>query len=60
MNTEDYTERVGRESRLLRIIAQVAPDIPPLTLLKELALHVLVFRGRTVEELKKANRVKDG
>ena len=51
MKPSNAFDRVGRENRLLKIIATVAPDIPPRTLLSRLAFHVLALRGRTAEEL---------
>jgi hypothetical protein len=51
MSAKDFNGRPSREARFLKVIAHYAPSIPPATLRKQLALHVLVFRGRTLEEL---------
>jgi hypothetical protein len=51
MNHNNGIEELTRETRFLRIIARLAPDIPAQALRKNLALHVLVFRGRTREQL---------
>jgi len=46
-------EQLTREARLLKVIAKVAPHIPAQAFRKHLALHVLVFRGRTPEQLER-------
>jgi len=51
MNVNGHGERRAHETRLLKIIREIGQDISPQELRKRLAMRVLVFRGRTIEEL---------
>jgi hypothetical protein len=51
MSLIGHSDRRAHETRLLKIIREIAPDISTQELRKGLAIKVLVFRGRTIEEL---------
>lgn len=52
-----HSERLTREKRFLKIISELAPDIPLHELRKKLAIQVLVFRGRTLEEMAQMSKL---
>ena len=51
INLRSVAQKGSREEKLLAVIDRMAPDIPPSELRKVVAIHELVFKGRSLEEL---------